>query len=191
MSPHPASKKREQKSIISKRLYNKTIKYIIDPIQYLLHCMSIWRCFTIWKVHGEDETIRDHLVDILYNEALRIKRTRLNIFGLWRPKHNHLHSRSYSQGYIWKFPRKNKKEYLYLKPIHLISSGCHQCKLGKYSLQTRRSAQGVMASLLCQGIWFHVVQTTSPHNINQGLSINYQQRHNAYVTCPEKPISHR
>lgn len=42
-----------------------------------------------------------------------------------------------------------------------------------------------MASLQCQGIWFHGVQTTSPH-MNWCLSIIYQQRDDAYVTCPEK-----
>lgn len=101
VSPHPASKKREQKSINSKRLHNKTIKYIIDPIQYLLDCMDILRCFTRWKVCGDENIQKEHL--------LRCKHKNSSAFTVWPALAKtklHLYnyfSRSCSQGYFWKF----------------------------------------------------------------------------------------
>lgn len=77
---------------------------------------------------------------ILYNEALKIKRTRLNCSArdaknatIYTP----FFTRSYSKVIFGNFQEKRRRN-ISLKPIHLISSGCHQCKLGKklYSLET-------------------------------------------------------
>ncbi len=160
------------------------------------NCMSIWRCHHLKSAWRRWDYIKRTFNGCVVQRGIRIKRTRLECLAcdvknaaIYTP----FSSRSYSQGYFWKFLGKKNMEYFSLKPIHLISGGCHQCKLGRklHSLETRTTAQNEMTSLPCQEMWFHAVQTTSPHNINQCLSISYQQRHNAHVTCPEKPISLR